>query len=766
VLTVPKIFRERNLSKEFCRAALEDLIKRIIQTDASNQSLFHMLVLPRGKSVRIPLAASQPIGSRDCPPPGLFTFGVSKIATPLPPKECWPELLPPLRAVTVDQDFHPYKPLSREPYRVHLFFGHDESAVQNLLKILKEIIGLDEDLQRAVFGRVSQLSELIFNPKESRHGDDEVVIDRWMCTLHWWAWKVKGAPFSTRPQIVFGNKGIPTNFLDPAIGEKLAFSWIEQNIFSCTIEVLRIFMKFMDEPPNMAYSSMYFYEASVDNKEMDYNSAKPISIGERKWSYFVDRKLGSSGGNGTVYEGISESGSIVAVKQLKIALTHSPEARELEIVENLVGKTYRHVIPVLDCGRDPNTLNCYVVMAKGEKSLADACESGPFKLSEAVQALIEIGQGLKEVYDIVHRDIKPENILLHEGKWKLTDFGISRFVDAATASETHRKKLSSRYASPEQWKEERATHASDIYSLGCLAYFLIAGHPPFSGPDREDYREQHLYSPPPRIPIEDYRLVTLVNMMMQKKVAARPTIDKVLSVLRNCKEEVTPSKNSALPRLAELAAKVEHEKAEATAKKLSKLTELDIRLELGRNAYSQLSTIANDFLQDITFAVPNIVKRTSGPGLRAIECQVGNGSLLIEFDESSAHAASDFSHSGWDVVASGVIGVTQACPEYRWWSSLWYAKPTSDAPSYRWYEVAFFTSPLVGKPRRFEPFHLSDDIKNADMAMSSVMGEIRKAYEPMPIDVEAKAEFFQRWTERFADAVDGSLARPSVFPIR
>lgn len=754
------------MSKEFCRAALENLINRIIQSDASNQSLFHMLVLPRGESLRIPIAASHPIGSRDFPPPGLFDFGVSKIATPLPPKECWPELPPPLRAVTADQDLHPYKPLSREPYRVHLFFGHDESALQNLVKISKEVIGLDDDLQRAVFNRKSQLSELIFNPKESLHGDDEAVIDRWMCTIHWWAWKVKEAPFSTRPQVILGSQGIPTDFLDPAVVDKLAFSWIGLDIFSCTIEVLRIFMKFMDEPPNMAYSSMYLGEASVDNKEMDYDSAKPISIGERKWFYFVDRQLGSSGGNGTVYEGISESGSIVAVKQLKLALAHSPEARELEIVEKLVGKAYRHVIPVLDCGRDPDTLNCYVVMAKGEKSLADACESGPFSVREAVQALIEIGQGLKEVDDIVHRDIKPENILLHDGKWKLTDFGISRFVDAATASETHRKKLSSRYASPEQWGEERATHASDIYSLGCLAYFLIAGKPPFSGPDRADYRQQHLYSPPPRIPIDDYRLVTLVNMMMQKQVAARPTIDEVLSILRNCKEELTPSRNSALPRLAELAAKVEHEKAEATARKLSNLTELEIRLELGRHAYRELNTIANDFLQDITFAVPNIVKRTSGPGLRAMECQIGNGSLLIEFDESSAHAASDFSRSGWDVVASGVIGVTQTYPEYRWWSSLWYAKPTSDAPSYRWYEVAFFTSPLVGKPRQFEPFHLSDDIKNADMAMSSVMGKICKAYEPMPIDVEATTEFFQRWTERFADAVDGSLTRPPVFPIR
>jgi len=74
-------------------------------------------------------------------------------------------------------------------------------------------------------------------------------------------------------------------------------------------------------------------------------------------------------------------------------------------------------------------------------------------------------------------DLKPDNILYHDGKWKIADFGIARFVEEATASNTLKEFLSPWYAAPEQWRLERATHGTDVYALGCIAFCLLTGKP-------------------------------------------------------------------------------------------------------------------------------------------------------------------------------------------------------------------------------------------------------------------------------------------------
>ena len=79
------------------------------------------------------------------------------------------------------------------------------------------------------------------------------------------------------------------------------------------------------------------------------------------------------------------------------------------------------------------------------------------------------------------------------------------------------------YAAPEQWRQERATSATDVYALGVVAYELLAGRRPFTGPEGHDYREQHLKDAPEQIPNVPVSLQSLIQECLFKGPEARPT---------------------------------------------------------------------------------------------------------------------------------------------------------------------------------------------------------------------------------------------------
>ena len=161
-----------------------------------------------------------------------------------------------------------------------------------------------------------------------------------------------------------------------------------------------------------------------------------------------------------------------------------------------------------------------LVMSRAEKSLRGHLDEmgGRLTVNEAVSVLIDISEALVTVEgpDVVHRDLKPENVLLLDGRWCLADFGIARYAEATTASDTWKGAKTAAYAAPEQWRGDRATSATDVYALGVIAYELITGQRPFLGPD---YRRQHLEeSPGPISGIPD-RLRSLIGECLYKALA-------------------------------------------------------------------------------------------------------------------------------------------------------------------------------------------------------------------------------------------------------
>ena len=183
--------------------------------------------------------------------------------------------------------------------------------------------------------------------------------------------------------------------------------------------------------------------------------------------------------------------------------------RELLVGAALKAAEYRNVIPVLDDGEHAD--QWVLVMPRAEKSLKAHLESqgGALEVNEAVAVLTDIATALADLKDVlVHRDLKPANVLLLNGTWSISDFGLARYAEASTATDTWKYNATREYASPEQWRAQHATGAADVYSFGVLGYELLQGGRPFKGPD---FREQHLNEQPPEMTAGPAQLRDLID---------------------------------------------------------------------------------------------------------------------------------------------------------------------------------------------------------------------------------------------------------------
>ena len=220
--------------------------------------------------------------------------------------------------------------------------------------------------------------------------------------------------------------------------------------------------------------------------------------------YTVERALGQ-GGMATVYLAEERKHSRkVAIKVLRPELTQSVDAarftREIGIVARL---SHPHIVPLIDSGQSEGVLY-YVSSYVPGGSLRERLErEGRLPLAEALRITREIGAALDYAHrnDFVHRDVKPENILFADGLAVLTDFGI-----ATACCDTRGEPLTASglsvgtpaYMSPEQASGEPDIGTrSDIYSLACVLFEMLAGRPPFRGHTARSTMVQHLTAAPP-----------------------------------------------------------------------------------------------------------------------------------------------------------------------------------------------------------------------------------------------------------------------------
>ena len=196
----------------------------------------------------------------------------------------------------------------------------------------------------------------------------------------------------------------------------------------------------------------------------------------------------------------------VAIKILRSDLARDPSFVTRFNKEALSVAALNHpgIVSVYDSGKEdsPSGAMPYIVMEFVEgKTLREIVNKGErFALNRAVEITegILIALQYSHKNGIIHRDIKPGNIMITDnGDVKVMDFGIARALadTGATMTSTWNIIGTAQYLSPEQATGTQADARSDLYSVGCLLYELLAGRPPFTGDTPVAIAYQHVSAP-------------------------------------------------------------------------------------------------------------------------------------------------------------------------------------------------------------------------------------------------------------------------------
>lgn len=193
------------------------------------------------------------------------------------------------------------------------------------------------------------------------------------------------------------------------------------------------------------------------------------------------------GGMGEVWKASDRViGRTVAVKILKAELVEAPGFLERFRAEGRHAALVDHdgIARVYDYGEADGTAFLVMELVNGEPLSAVLRREAPLRPDRVLDIVAQTARALHSAHEagLVHRDIKPENLLLTaDGRVKITDFGIARVADQIPFTVAGQVMGTVQYISPEQVSGRPVTAASDIYSLGVVAYEALVGRRPFTG---------------------------------------------------------------------------------------------------------------------------------------------------------------------------------------------------------------------------------------------------------------------------------------------
>lgn len=242
-------------------------------------------------------------------------------------------------------------------------------------------------------------------------------------------------------------------------------------------------------------------------------------LGER---YLLLERI-DAGGAGEVWRARDERlGRDVALKILGVDADEAFRERFADEARRAAAVAHPNVVTVFDEGRDGEDSFMVMEFVRG-KTLRDIIsERGPLPAHEAARIVAQIAAALDAAHEagVIHCDVKPANVIVDEhGTAKLTDFGIAR---AARGPREHELIGTARYIAPERVAGEAPTERSDIYSLGLVAYELLAGRPAYADLETEDLLRQRLDGPPPTLRGARVGVSDAVDRVVRRALARDP----------------------------------------------------------------------------------------------------------------------------------------------------------------------------------------------------------------------------------------------------
>jgi eukaryotic-like serine/threonine-protein kinase len=248
-------------------------------------------------------------------------------------------------------------------------------------------------------------------------------------------------------------------------------------------------------------------------------------LGER---YRLVRQI-AVGGMGEVWVAHDQSlARDVAIKVLREEYAGDPGflSRFRTEARNSASLSHQNIAQLYDYGEQDGSAFLVQELVVGEP-MSDLLEREPvLPTQRLLPILAQTARALHAAHTagVVHRDVKPGNILLGRGgRVKITDFGVSLATNQVPMTATGMVMGTAQYLSPEQAVGKPATAASDLYSLGIVAYESLVGHRPFTGPTAVDIAVAHVNTPvPPLPPSIDPQLAAIVMRLLSKEPADRP----------------------------------------------------------------------------------------------------------------------------------------------------------------------------------------------------------------------------------------------------
>jgi predicted Ser/Thr protein kinase len=230
-----------------------------------------------------------------------------------------------------------------------------------------------------------------------------------------------------------------------------------------------------------------------------------LVVGELIAGRYELEELVGSGGMSSVYRAHDR----LLERRVALKILHEQFTRDDDYVERfrrearaVAQLTHPNIVTVIDRGEQDGRQFIVFEYVDGMNLKELVEQEGRLSPREAIELALQVARGLSFAHDqgLVHRDVKPQNVLLDgDGRAKVTDFGIAHAVDVDGMTVTGTIMGTSNYIAPEQARGQPVDEQTDVYSLGCVLYELLAGEVPFDGDNFVAVAMRHVNDPVPSV---------------------------------------------------------------------------------------------------------------------------------------------------------------------------------------------------------------------------------------------------------------------------